>query len=103
MHAYRFPADERIDPTTLFNGQSEIALPFGDDAFLVYSAYQAHGTLPYAGGLLDQPRAFKRLLNIMNATYAAANEHDRFEAEDAPLVLPSEGQARGFNDFMQRG
>lgn len=103
MHAYRFPAQERIDPTTLFNGQEYVNLPFGNDALLVYSAWQNHGVMPHAGGLLDQPRAFRRLLEIMGALYAATDEHDHFTA-DVPVVAHESSEApRGFNDFMQRG
>lgn len=103
MHAYRFPAQERLDPTELFNGQEYVNLPFGDDALLVYSAWQNHGVMPYAGGLLDQPRAFKRLLNIMGALYAAADERDRFMANVDPLTIATDEAPRGFSDFMQRG
>lgn len=103
MHTYRYPADEPIDPETLFSGQDEIELPFGKDAFLVYSAYQ-NGYLPRAGGILDQPRAFKQLLNIMNTLYAAADEHELFMVEIDPTALIVDDAPRSsFEDFMKRG
>lgn len=103
MHAYRFPSQERLDPTELFNGQEYVNLPFGNDALLVYSAWQNHGVMPYAGGLLQQPRAFRRLLEIMGALYAAADEHDRFMADAPQMEHESSEAPRGFRDFMQRG
>lgn len=106
MHTYRFPPehDHEIDPETLFNGQDEIELPFGKDAFLVYSAWQNHGRLPFSGGVLEQPRAFKQLLNIMNTLYAAADEHELFMVEIDPTALIVDDAPRSsFEDFMKRG
>ena len=102
MHAYRFPSEDRIDPATLFAGQGEIRLPFGKDAFLLYSAYQ-NGHLPRAGGILDQPRAFKRLLEIMNSLYSAADEHDTFVDDSFSFTLPTDEAPRSFEDFARRG
>lgn len=103
MHAYRFPSDDRVDPETLFNGQEQVKLPFGNDAFLVYSAWTNHGVTPYSGGILEQPRAFKHLLHIMNSLYAAADEDDTFMDDAFAFTLPTDEAPRSFNDFMQRG
>ncbi len=118
MHSYRFPPDEKPDPTALFGGQETINLPFGKDAFLVFSAYQSHGVLPYPGGVLSQPRSFKRLLEIMNTLYAAAEEDEvlvasltggietRFERDGIDFsTLRDEDSAppRSFDDFIKRG
>lgn len=105
MHAYRFPSDDHeLDPEILFNGQTEIELPFGKDAFLVYSAWQNHGRTPFSGGVLEQPRAFKQLLNIMNTLDAAADEHELFMVDIDPATLPVDNAPRSsFEDFMKRG
>lgn len=65
-----FAGDADDDEGESLELPDEILLPLPLASCLeLWNGYQQHGVLAVAGGLLDQPRWWRRLIRIMNAIY----------------------------------
>jgi hypothetical protein len=42
------------------------------DAWFVWRAWENHGVMPYAGGLLDQPPEWRKMIETFQAAYGAS-------------------------------
>lgn len=98
MHSFKFPSDKQEAAELPEYLDLPVPLPL---AFLLYGSYEHHNVLPVEGGMLNQPRWFKKLLYTLNTLYSECDEGDVQDFESMRLFDDSE--PRSFSDFMSRG
>lgn len=62
------PRGDPLDEAAFWESEhSKLKLPYDFDlAVLMYDAWEKHGRMPKAGGILDQPRAWLHMIRIFN-------------------------------------
>lgn len=69
MHGYVYQdADDDADDEPLPD-EYDLGYPFAT-AISLWLAWRDHGTMPRAGGYLDQPRRWQRMIDIFNSLHS---------------------------------